>query len=115
MDTEGVKVLFGNIMQPFKSAFGTEEKTDEKKEYTKGSLAAMYVVFILSFVLPLVYLAYLSIKMKIDVFGEMRKYSKDGYMYYALIAFSVLFGLVGIIATAVSTKVKDDSKGEVKK
>jgi hypothetical protein len=114
MDTEGVKVLFGNIMQPFKSAFGIEEKTDEKKEYTKSARDAMISIFALCLFLPLIYLAYVQFGMKINVYGEITKLSNNGKIYIGL-GFLFLFGLIGFSVTLGTTKVKDDSKGEVKK
>ena len=121
--SDEVKVLFGNIMQPFKSAFGTGEKKDEekkgeKKEYSMVSLIIMYIVFIISFIGPWLYLyVYLPnyAEKKVssaEVLAAIKNGTGDALIYRMLIAFSILFGLVGLISTAATTKVKDDSKGD---
>ncbi len=117
--SDEIKVLFGNIMQPFKSAFGTEEKKkDEKKEYGIVSLVIMYIVFIASFLIPLVYLfvylPYYAAKKvsSTEVIAAMKSMKGDGIIYIGLVAFAIFFGLIGLIVTAATTKTKDDSKGD---
>lgn len=115
--SEEIVRLFSNIMQPFKSAFGTEEKKDDKKEYGIVSLAIMYFVFVLSFVGPLfylfVYLPYFATNKvsATEIFAAMKSMKGDGVIYIVLVLFALLFGFIGLIATAATTKPKDDSKG----
>ncbi len=101
LDTSKVTTTyFGNIMSAFtKSKFGAE-----KKEYSSGSLNAMYTIFSLLLAIPIVYMLYLQFYVKSDVYKALM--SKDVYLVKVLVLLLVV-GLIGLIVVGTTTKKKD--------
>ncbi len=100
LNTSKVTTYFGNIMSAFtKSKFGAE-----KKEYSSGSLNAMYTIFSLLLAIPIVYMLYLQFYVKSDVYKALM--SKDVYLVKVLVVLLVV-GLIGLIVVGTTTKKKD--------